>query len=82
MTSSSKQLAVMEHRVVKGHQSFFQVLVQAVKAGHIEGRPVLTRPGVFVEQPSPVDILWRLARGVREHPIELTDGDEMQYSAV
>ena len=74
MTSSSKQLAVMEHRVIKGHQSFFQVLVQA---DHIEGRPVLCRPGVFVEQPSPVDILWRLARGVREHSIELTDGNEV-----
>ena len=56
--------------------------MQAVKAGHIEGRPVLSRPGVFVEQPSPVDILWCLARGVREHSVELTDGDEMQSSAV
>ena len=57
MTSSSKLLAVMEHRVAKGHQSFFQVLVQALKAGYIEGRPVLSRLGVFVEQPSPVNIL-------------------------
>ena len=63
--------------VVEGNKTLIEVFLDAVDAGHVEGRPVLTRPVPLFQQVSAMHISRRLALGVVEDPIELTDGDEV-----
>ena len=73
MRSSSKQLAVMEDMVIEGNKTLVDVFLNAVDTGHVEGRPVLTRPVALLQQVSAMHVSRRLALGVVEDSIELTD---------
>ena len=77
MRSSSKQLAVMEDMVVEGNKTLVDVFLNAVDAGHVKGGPVLARPVALLQQVSTMQVSRRLALGVVEDPIELTDGNEV-----
>ena len=77
MRSSSKQLAVMEDMVVEGNKTLIDVFLNAVDTGHVEGGPVLTRPVPLFQQVSAMHVSRRLALGVVEDSIELTDGNEV-----
>ena len=77
MTSSSKQLAVMEDMVVEGNKTLIDVFLNAVDAGHVEGGPVLTRPVPLFQQVSAMHVSRRLTLGVVEDYVVQTDGDKM-----
>ena len=82
MRSSSKQLAVLEDVVVEGNKTLIDVFLKAVAAVQVEGGPVLTRPVPLLKQVSAMHVSRRLALGVVEDSIELTDGDEVNAAAV
>ena len=82
MTSSGKQLAVMEDMVVEGNKTLIDVFLNAVDTGHVEGRPVLTRPVILFHQVSAMHVSRRLALGVVEDSVVLTDGNEVNAATV
>ena len=63
----------MEDMVVEGNKTLIDVFLNAVDAGHVEGRPVLTRPVALFQQVSAMHVSRRLALGVVEDPVVLTD---------
>ena len=70
-------MAVIEDLVVEGNKTLIDIFLNAVDAGHIEGGPVLTRPVPLFQQVSAMHVSRRLALGVVEDSIELTDGNEV-----
>ena len=68
--------------VVEGNKTLIDVFLNAVDAGHVEGGPVLARPVALFNQVSASHVSRRLALGVVEDPIELTDGYEVNAATV
>tara|TARA_B100001939_G_scaffold330769_1_gene328194 strand:+ start:383 stop:598 length:216 start_codon:yes stop_codon:yes gene_type:complete len=67
----------MEDMIVEGNKTLIDVLLNAVDAGHVEGGPVvLTRPVALLQHAPAMHVSRRLALGVVEDSIELTDGTE------
>ena len=67
----------MEDMVVEGNKTLIDVFLNAVDTGHVEGRPVLTRPVILFQQVSAMHVSRRLALGVVEDSVVLTDGNEV-----
>ena len=67
----------MEDVVVEGNKTLIDVFLNAVDAGHVKGGPFLARPVPLFQQVSAMHVSRRLALGVVEDPIELTDGYEV-----
>ena len=79
---SSKQLAVIEDMVVEGNKTLIDLFLNAVNAGHVKGGPVLARPVALLQQVSAKHVSRRLALGVVEDPVVLTDGHEANAATV